>query len=226
VTGVSLGMDVAATGVTATAGGMAALAVSPVLAGWTSTLVTNGGTAKWWRPSTVSPARWVTTAVPAVLLGAVAAVLAPPVAWWLLGAGGAVLAVVDARTHRLPARFVYPFAAAVAAVLGVTAAVTGAWPDLARSAFAALLVGGAWFGVALLSPAAVGMGDIRVAALTAALLGWQGWPSVLLGELLASILGVITAGALLTARRRPVAGLRVPMGPALIGAAFLAALLG
>lgn len=184
------------------------------------------GTAnRWWLPRSVSPARWVTTAAAAVLLGAAAAILAPPLAWWLLGAGGAVLAVVDARTHRLPARFVHPLAAVIAAVLGVTAAVTGGWPDLLRAALAAALVGAVWFGVAFLSPAAVGVGDIRVAALTAGLLGWLGWPAVLLGQLLASILGVVTAGAMVAAGHRPAGGLRVPMGPALIGGAFLAAIL-
>ena len=171
------------------AGGLAALAVSPVLAGWTNALAAGTAT-RWWWPRVVSPAEWVATAVPAVLLGAAAAVLAPPVAWWLLGAGGAVLAVVDARTHRLPAKFVHPLAAVIAAVLGVTTAATGAWPDLLRAALAAVLVGGLWFGVALVSPAAVGLGDIRVAALTAGLLGFIGWPAVLLGQLLVSVLGV------------------------------------
>ena len=204
-------MDWAPAGVTAAAGSLAALAVSPLLAGWASTL-TAGQTTGWWRPRAVSPARWVTTAAPAALLGALAAVLAPPLAWWLLGTGGAVLAVVDARTHRLPARFVHPLAALIAATLGVSAAITGAWPDLLRAVLAALLVGGVWFGVAVVSPVAVGVGDIRVAALTAALLGWQGWPAVLLGQLLVSILGVVTAIAMLGARQRPVAGLRVPMG--------------
>ena len=217
-------MEVAGTGVTAFAGGLAALAISPVLAGWTSSLAADAAT-RWWQPRTVSPAQWVTTAAPAALLGAVSAVLAPALAWWLLGIGGAVLAVVDARTHRLPARLVYPLAAAIAATLIVTAAVAGAWPDLLRSALSALLIGGVWFTVAFVSPAAVGMGDIRVAALTAALLGWQGWPALLLGQLLVSIFGVLTAVAMLAARRRPAAGLRVPMGPALIGGAFLAAVL-
>lgn len=216
--------DVTATGVTPLVGGLAALAVSPILAGWTNAL-TAGAATRWWWLRTVSPPQWVTTAGPAVLLGACAAVLAPPAAWWLLGAGGAVLAVVDARTHRLPARLVYPLAAVISPVLGVTAAVTGAWLDLLRAGLAALLVGALWFLVAFVSPAAVGMGDIRVAALTAALLGSIGWPAVLLGQLLVSILGVLTAAAMLAARRRPAGGFGVPMGPALIAGAFLSGIL-
>jgi hypothetical protein len=37
----------------------------------------------------------------------------PNLAWWALAAGGAVLAVVDAQTLLLPARFVYPLAGVV-----------------------------------------------------------------------------------------------------------------
>ena len=168
----------------------------------------------------------MTTAAPAVLLGAAAAVLAPPPAWWLLGTGGAVLAVVDWRTHRLPARFVHPLAAVVAVVLVGTAAVTGDWPALARAVLAAVLVGALWFVVAFVSPAAVGMGDIRVAALTAGLLGWLGWPAVLLGQLAA--FDPRRRSPRPRHGRRPDAddrGLRVPMGPALIAGAFLAAAL-
>ncbi len=58
------------------------------------------------------------------------------------------------------------------------------------------------------------------------------WAAVLLGQLFMSMLGVLTAAAILAAGRTSVAwrrragGLRAPMGPALIGGAFLAAALG
>ena len=58
-------------------------------------------------------------------------------AWWLFAAGGAVLCVVDAEHHLLPARFVYPLAAAVLVVLAVTAAVTGEPDRLLRAVLAA-----------------------------------------------------------------------------------------
>jgi hypothetical protein len=37
----------------------------------------------------------------------------PHLAWWALAAGGAVLAVADAQTLLLPARFIYPLAGGV-----------------------------------------------------------------------------------------------------------------
>src|SRR6478609_6219694 len=169
-------------------GALAALAVSPILAAWGRSLAADSAP-DWWRIdrlSPMAPARWVTstpwvtTAAIAVPLGGAAALLDPAPAWWLLGTGGAVLAVVDWRTHRLPARFVYPLAGAIVAVLTATAAADAGWPNLVRSIVASTLVVALWFLVALLSPGAVGMGDIRVAALTTGLLGWSGWPQVLL----------------------------------------------
>ena len=210
-----------ATVVTVLAVALAAVAVSPPLTAWCATLTADAAAQV---PVRVSPAVRVTSGIPAAILGGTAAVLAPFPAWWLFGVGGAALAVVDCRTHRLPARFVYPLATAITAVLVVDAAVTGQWAALARSALAATVVGGCWFLVAFVSPGAVGLGDIRVAALTAWLLGYQGWTAVLVGQLSASLLGVVTAAALLLGGNRFGAGMRVPMGPALIGGAFLAAL--
>jgi len=91
---------------------------------------------------------------------------------------------------------------------------------------AAVLVGSLWFLVAFMSPGAVGLGDIRVALLTAGLLGYQGWTAVLLGQLSTSLLGAVTAGAMLLRGNRFDTGMRVPMGPALIGGAFLAVFSG
>jgi|GEM_PF-438586 len=208
-----------ATFVIALAGAVAAGAGSLPLVGWCATLAGDTATVP---PLRASRPDWVTAAVLGAVLGGTATFLAPLPAWWLLGAGGAVLAVVDWRTHRLPARFVYPLAAAVALVLLVDAAATGQWSELGRAALAAAVVGSLWFLVAFVSPGAVGLGDIRVAALAAGLLGWSGWTVVFAGQLAASLLGVLTAAAMTATRRSVRSG--VPMGPALILGAFLAAL--
>ena len=68
-------------------------------------------------------------------------------------------------------------------------------PDrLLRAVLAAAVVGGGWFAVAFLAPPAVGLGDVRVAALAAGLLGWTSWPAVLAGQLAAFGLAAVTAG--------------------------------
>ena len=86
---------------------VAAVLVSPLLAGWTVGLTTDPATdsgtvvaaqvgerADVWSPSRPSPRSW-----PPCAMGG-----EPLVAWWLFACGGAVLCVVDAEHHLLPAR--------------------------------------------------------------------------------------------------------------------------
>ncbi len=202
---------------------LAAILVSPLLAGRTVGL-TKPASARgsWWLPRTVSLARFSAVSVVAAVLAAGASRGEPLVAWWLFAAGGAVLCVTDAEHHLLPARLVYPLAAAVLAALAVTAAVTGEPGRLLSAILAAAAIGAGWFAVAFLAPSALGLGDVRVAALAAGLLGWTSWSAVLAGQLAAFGLAVVTAG-ILAATRHPERGrvTQVPIGPALIVGAIL-----
>ena len=66
----------------------------------------------------------------------------------------------------------------------------------------------------------MGLGDVRVAALTAGLLGWIGWSAVLTGQLSAMALAVVTAG-IIAVTGHVGRGVQVPMGPALIAGALV-----
>ena len=110
-------------------------------------------------------------------------------AWWILAAGGAVLAVVDAQTHLLPARFTYPLAAAVGIAL-VIGSMTGGDPAaLLRAAAAAATIFAITMAIRFLSPPAMGLGDVRAATLTAGMLGWTGWITLWQGQLLIAFVG-------------------------------------
>jgi len=124
-----------------------------------------------------------------------------------------VLAVVDARTRRLPDAIVLPGGAAVVLLLGAAALATGEPARLAGvgagalSAFAACLV------VHLARPAAFGGGDVKLAALCGAVLGWGGLEAVASGIALAFLAGGFgAAGALLAGRR----GESIAFGPFLL----------
>jgi len=199
----------------------AGLAVSPLLASWTAALAA-GDRAAWWRPRPVSISRWATVTAVTLLMAVLATAGQPGPAWWILAAGGAVLSVVDAQTHRLPARFTYPLAAALSCVLAIES-ITGGHPAaLLRAVAAAATIGAISFAIRFLSPPALGMGDVRVATLTAGLLGWTSWATLWQGQVLIALLGGLTAIGLRISTPTPGLRFAVPMGPAIFVGSLLA----
>ncbi len=138
--------------------------------------------------------------------------------WWLpvpvlLTAFAVPLALADFKYRRLPdvlTLSAYPaFAAAMAVAAG------GGGPEIAvRAAGGAVVFGGAHALVHLLSPASLGAGDVKLAGSLGAVLAATGWPSVLLGAVLAALL----SAALAAGGRRSAAA---PHGPGLLGAAWV-----
>lgn len=87
---------------------------------------------------------------------------------------------------------------------------------------AASVLGAVWFVLAFLADGGMGLGDVRVAAMTGGLLGWLDWPEVLDGELAAVLLAAVTA--MVIAVLRPAQHgreIRVPLGPAMIAVTLL-----
>ncbi|MFF9584039.1 prepilin peptidase [Streptomyces achromogenes] len=145
--------------------------------------------------------------------------------WLLLAPVGVLLATVDLRVHRLPDPLTLPLAVAALALLGVTALLpehTGHWPT---ALYAALALAAGHFVLHLVNPDGMGFGDVKLAAGTGAVLGWYGWPTVLLGTFAAFLLGALYGGALVLARR---AGRKtgVPFGPFLLAGTLAGLLTG
>jgi leader peptidase (prepilin peptidase)/N-methyltransferase len=212
---------VAASWTTVAVSAALAVAVSPLLASWSAALA-DGDTSTWWRPRRVDTARLAIVAAAALTFGALAGGGGPWPAWWLLAVGGTVLAVVDAQRNLLPARLVYPLALLEAAVLTAAAATTHDAAALARAGLAALIVGIGWFLLAFAAGGGVGLGDVRLATLTAGLLGWLGWTTVMRAQLVTVLLIVATA-AVVAVARPDLRGRKmpVPLGPALVLASLL-----
>lgn len=145
-------------------------------------------------------------------------------AWAWFVALGLLLAVIDLRELLLPNRVLLPGTLVTVALLTLAAAVDGSWPDLWR----ALLAGAACFALllvmALISPASLGMGDVKLAALLGLVLGWLGWPAVLMGLFLGFVIQAV-AGLLLLAVQRAGRRTELPFGPALLVGTLVAALL-
>ncbi|MGW1403040.1 prepilin peptidase [Streptomyces sp. NPDC002405] len=167
-------------------------------------------------------------AVTALVCGALAAATGgrPELAVWLLLAPvGVLLAVVDFRVRRLPDVLTLPLAGAALALLGVAALVpghAGHWP---AALYGALALGGGYFVLFLVNPAGMGFGDVKLALGAGAVLGWYGWPVVLLGTFAGFLFGALYGGALVVVRR---AGRKtaIAFGPFLVAGTFTGVLIG
>lgn len=171
----------------------------------------------WFRPVVVVASAAVAGAFAAVIgWGGALVVLVP------LVPVGVVLLVVDARTTLLPTRVIHPTYVALAVLLPLAALLDRDADALVRAALGWLVVGG-WFWVFWWLLGAWGFGDVRLARVLGPVLGYLGWPEVVVGLLLMVLLGGV-AGVVLTARDRDLRR-RFPYGPAMLVGAALAVLL-
>jgi leader peptidase (prepilin peptidase)/N-methyltransferase len=133
---------------------------------------------------------------------------------------GAVLAQIDARCRRLPDPVVGLLAVSAGLPLTVGAMAAGEPARAGRAVLAAALVGAAYLVVALLPGGGLGLGDVKLAAVLAFVLGFLGWPAVAVGTVLPHLInGPVALVLLLTGRVRRRTAL--PFGPALLVGALL-----
>jgi leader peptidase (prepilin peptidase) / N-methyltransferase len=144
---------------------------------------------------------------------------------WIFVAAVAFLAVllalslIDLERKILPNRIVYPSLIAFPAYLLVARA-AGAPVGLVDAVIGFLAYGGMMLFVAILSPAGMGMGDVKLAALIGLVIGAIDLPSVAVAGGLAILLGGIGAVAALAAGKGRKSA--VPFGPFLAAGAALA----
>jgi leader peptidase (prepilin peptidase) / N-methyltransferase len=166
----------------------------------------------------MSALRWAAVAV-TLVLAAVCFVVLEHVSDAIVAAGGcAVLVAVtvtDLERRIIPNRIVLP--ALVAAL-----AARSALDPSARWILGALVTGGILFVLALIHPAGLGMGDVKLAAFLGAWLGWEGLLAVVLGSFAAFVpaLGVIVV------KGRAARKIGLPLAPFLAVGGIVAVLAG
>ncbi len=185
--------------------------------------------AGWWRGADAGPRRrLVLGALAALGCGLAGLGIGPhpalPAYLWF-GLAAAALTVIDVEHHRLPNRIVYPTYAAGLLLLGLAAAVGSDGPAYLRGLLAMAALYGLFLLLALLSPGALGLGDVKLAGLLGLYLGFLGAGRLALGMAVGVALGAVAAVALLAARR---AGWRSELayGPALLAGSVLAVGIG
>jgi leader peptidase (prepilin peptidase)/N-methyltransferase len=162
--------------------------------------------------------RWAAVAVTLVLV-VVCFVVVDPVSDAVVAAAGcAVLmavTVTDLERRIIPNRIVLP--ALVAALVA-----RSALDPSPRWILGALVTGGVLFVLALIHPAGLGMGDVKLAAFLGAWLGWEGLLAVVLG----SFAAFVPALAVIVVKGRAARKIGLPLAPFLAIGGVVAVLAG
>ncbi len=153
------------------------------------------------------------------------AMLGPPahaVAWWLglaaylwFAGAGIALVLIDLEHRRLPDRIVLPSLVAVVALLTVSSVLGGDWGRLAATLGGSAVVFAVYLGLALAARGGLGGGDLKLAPLIGAALGFAGAGALLVGVLSGFALGA-AAGLVLVALRRASRTRAFPFGPCML----------
>ena len=114
---------------------------------------------------------------------------------------GSLLITIDIREHRLPNRIVFPMYPIVLLGLCLAGLLSGHWPAVSSLAGALLwltVIGAVWL---VSSGRAMGFGDVKLAPLLGATLGWINWDAAVLGLMVCWLLGGVWALLMLATRR-------------------------
>jgi leader peptidase (prepilin peptidase)/N-methyltransferase len=142
---------------------------------------------------------------------------------WLTFLGlGIALAVIDARTRRLPNRLVALLTAGGVLFFTSAAIVEQNLPALWRALAGLGISFGVYLIISLAARGGLGAGDVKLAAPVGLYLGWLGWEALAAGIVLAFVIGGV-AGLVLAARKRRIRGLTVPFGPFMLVAVVVTA---
>jgi leader peptidase (prepilin peptidase)/N-methyltransferase len=146
-------------------------------------------------------------------------------AYLYLAAIAVALALIDLDVKRLPDAIVLPSYVVAAVLLAAAALADGDLGALLRAAIGGLVLWSGYFGLCLVKPGAMGFGDVKLAGIIGAYLGFAGWSSLVVGAFAGFLFGGVAGIALLLAGR---AGRRstLPFGPFMLAGTALGLVAG
>jgi leader peptidase (prepilin peptidase)/N-methyltransferase len=146
-------------------------------------------------------------------------------AYLVVAALALAMGYVDVREHRLPDPLIAGALAAGGVLLAVAATFTGEWTAYGRAWLVAAVLFAAYLGLAVLRPADLGMGDVKLAGVLGLMLGWLGWSTAVLGAFLGFLFGGVT-GVLLILAGHADRKTAIPFGPFMLLGALVAIVAG
>ncbi len=135
------------------------------------------------------------------------------------------LGAVDLERYLLPRAILYPSSDFVLVGLVVAAIATHHWGRFGVAALCAFGAFGAFFLIHFFRPAWLGFGDVRFAALLGLALGWIGAWYLLIGFMIANLLGALVGIGLMT-QGKATRTTALPYGVFLGSGAFIAIFVG
>lgn len=138
---------------------------------------------------------------------------------------GVALALIDLDVRRLPDAIVLPSYVVVAVLLGGAALVQQDPAAAVRALVGGVLLWLLYFVLCVARPGGMGFGDVKLAGILGAYLGYAGWSALVVGAFAAFLLGGAAGAALVVSRR---AGRRssLPFGPFMLAGAALGLVAG
>jgi leader peptidase (prepilin peptidase)/N-methyltransferase len=147
------------------------------------------------------------------------------VAYLYLAAVGLALAMIDFDTKRLPDALTLPSYPVAAVLLGVAAVVDHQGDAALRALIGAVALGGLYFLLVLIYPAGMGLGDVKLAPVLGAYLGWLGYGTLAVGAFLGFLYGGLI-GVLAMAVGKAGRKSKLPFGPFMLLGVLTAILAG
>lgn len=156
--------------------------------------------------------------------------------WWLgvtwlllpllyLAAIAIALATIDLTHHRLPDAIVLPSILIMAGSLTLIAWESGQWASLGRAGLGGVIFFAAYLLMALIYPAGMGLGDVKLAPVLGLILGWWGWGAILIGFFAAFLVGGAIS-AILMVRGSHGRKSGIPFGPFMFIGTYIGLLWG
>jgi leader peptidase (prepilin peptidase)/N-methyltransferase len=146
-------------------------------------------------------------------------------AYLYLAAAGVALAMIDIDVKRLPDKIVLPSYAVVAVLLIIAAMGGHDWWPLARAAIGAAALFAFYLAIVLIYPAGMGFGDVKLAGVLGALMGYLSWSALIVATFGAFLLGAVV-GVVLMATNRGSRKTAIPFGPFMIAFALITVFVG
>ncbi|MGG5170998.1 prepilin peptidase [Pseudarthrobacter sp. J1738] len=138
----------------------------------------------------------------------------------LLAFAAVLLSRIDLQYQLLPNALVLPLIPALALTLAFAAIAGPGGGTMLRMMLGGLVFFGVYLLLALLTPAGLGMGDVKLAAPLGLVLGYVGWSQLFLGAALAFVLHALVSVVLVAAKKVEKTS-ELPFGPAMLATTLL-----